>query len=82
MGIKSTFLISRETAIRVLTAKLYFASNEELSNMLEALKESTYRNYDVVEQPEYDDRAEFNILLINDPRDFEEAGLFDDEDGL
>lgn len=82
MGIKSTYLIARETAIRVLASKLYTANNEELSNMLEALKESTCRNYDVVEQPEYESRAEFNVLIINDARQFEDVGLDYDEDDI
>lgn len=49
MSVKTTHELSRETAISILESKLYDASDEELEEMLEALKESTYRNYSIVD---------------------------------
>ena len=45
MSIKSTYGISREIAIQVIMSAVWRANNEQLGEMLEALPESTYRNY-------------------------------------
>lgn len=49
MGAKSTYDISRDLAIQVVQSKIERCSNKELSEMLEALKESEYGNYKVVD---------------------------------
>jgi len=50
MGWKSTYLISRETAINVITSGVHRLSDEELSSMLESFEEvSLLRNYIIQE---------------------------------
>jgi hypothetical protein len=49
MGVRSTYTISRDTAIKVLASKIYDLTNEELASILYELKESTFRNYWVVD---------------------------------
>lgn len=79
MGIKSTYYIERETAIRVMQSKLYQMTNEELSNALESLKESTYRNYSIVsklEEKEENEDGDFDVesserFNIRDVSEFE-----------
>lgn len=44
MGIKSTFDISRDTAIEIILNKLESCNNKQLANMLEEFDESYFRN--------------------------------------
>lgn len=56
MGIKSTYYISRETAIKVVLNKIEDCTNEELAEILEGFNESYFRNYIVCDKlPEHDD---------------------------
>ena len=50
MGIKSTYDIDRATAIAVIYGNLQGCSNEELADILEAFKQSEFRNYIVHDQ--------------------------------
>ena len=58
MGIKSTYEIERAIAEQIIISKLYSCTNEQLANILEAFKESYFRNYIVrdrewmVEEPD------------------------------
>lgn len=45
MGVKSTHHIERHTAMAVVLTKLHELSNCKLAHVLEAFKESEYRNY-------------------------------------
>lgn len=45
MSVKSTYGISREVVIQVITYSLFRATHDQLSQMLETLPESTFRNY-------------------------------------
>ena len=47
MGIKSTYTISRKTAINVILTKVHEATNRQLAMMLEEFEESHFRNYSV-----------------------------------
>lgn len=67
MGVKSTYDISRQTAINVILSKLYNLSNDALANMLEEFEESEYRNYSVHDQLPEDARSEWTI---KDAREF------------
>lgn len=66
MGIKSTYDIERETAIDIIRAKLDDCKNEELSEMLEGLKESTYRNYRVYDKFPEEENPERRIETLYD----------------
>ncbi len=60
MGIKSTYDITRETAIRIIQSKIYNCTDEQIEMMLEQFDESYFRNYSIVaeipekENEEYD----------------------------
>lgn len=49
MGIKSTYNISRRTAIDVINSKVYECTNDQLASMLLDFEESYFRNYSVTE---------------------------------
>lgn len=59
MGVKSTHVIERHTAMSVILKKLHELSNSKLAYMLEAFDESECRNY-IVENSISED------LLAND----------------
>lgn len=50
MGIKTTYNISRQTAIDVVKSKIDNATNEELEEILLGFKESYFRNYSVSDE--------------------------------
>lgn len=66
MGIKSTYYIDRETAIRVILSKVYDCTNEQLSDMLEDFPESYFRNYMVFDNLPEDDESWRNIRSVHD----------------
>lgn len=49
MGIKSTYYIKRDLAIYIILSKINSCSDDELEDILEAFKESEYRNYLIVD---------------------------------
>jgi hypothetical protein len=50
MGIKTTYNISRQTAIDVVKSKIDNAANEELEEILLGFKESYFKNYSVYDE--------------------------------
>jgi len=65
MSVKSTFSISRETAQKVLMSKIFTLTNEQLAEAIEALPESTYRNYRVYDVL-YEEDKEREIRQISE----------------
>lgn len=55
MGVKSTYTVRREIAQQVLLSNIFKLSNDQLAEALEALPQSTYRNYNVTDTVEEDD---------------------------
>lgn len=47
MGVKSTYQVTRDDAISIISRKVCNASNDELADILECFSESTFRNYQV-----------------------------------
>lgn len=68
MGVKATYLITRELAEDIIGNHLGQASNEELANMLECFeKASKYRNYSVESKTQVEcARYPFKIQDEND----------------
>lgn len=52
MGVKTTHIITRELAIRIISSRLVEAGDNAVANMLEQLPESEYRNYTIVTDEE------------------------------
>lgn len=66
MGWKSTYLISRETAINAIISGVYRSSDEELSSMLESFEEvSLLRNY-IVQKDSNFEREGFCIKSVEE----------------
>lgn len=72
MGVKSTHIITRETAMQILLSKLDSASDEALASMLEEFPESDFRNYSIVTEKEIDenDKEEWPLRVIRNSREF------------
>ena len=66
MGLKSTFEISRGTAIEVILDKIEECSNDQLSLILEEFKESEYRNYSVQYVLDEDSNPDYTIANLED----------------
>lgn len=49
MGIKSTYQITRETALGIINYKMIDLSDREIEEILESYSESDFRNYDIVD---------------------------------
>ena len=63
MSVKSTYYINRETAIRVVLSKIYELSDEALSEVLEDLPGSEFRNYAITD---YLDEERFVINSVEE----------------
>lgn len=50
MGIKSTYYITRATALAVLYSKIQESSDDILADMLEDFPESYFKNYSIVSE--------------------------------
>lgn len=72
MGIKSTYLITRETALQVMMTNLQKVENRELEDMLESFPESHFRNYTICTQQEIeeDDKEKWPMRKIKTINDF------------
>lgn len=71
MGVKSTYTLTRSTALRVLEEAIVHATNKELAEMLESLPQSTFRNYQVCGYEEFSKEKEsYPMMCINDSWSF------------
>lgn len=72
MGVRSTHLITRETAIMVMMSRLSKVTDYELAEMLESFPESHFRTYKIVDQSEMDenDKKEWPTKAIKSIENF------------
>jgi len=71
MGIKSTYVIDRETALTVIVSKVYECTNEQLASILFDFEESYFRNYIVYDElPEMDKDEQYFDRVIRTVDDF------------
>ena len=64
MSIKTTFDISRETALNIIEARVKYLPNEQIAEILLTFPESHFRNYRV-----YDELKDSDFC-IHDQNDF------------
>lgn len=72
MGIKSTYYITRKTALAIMFSRLQAIDNESLADMLEDFPESNLRSYRIVswKEIEQNDKAEHPIPTIKSINQF------------
>lgn len=72
MSIKSTYLITRETALQIMIMNLQKVEDRELADMLESFPESHFRNYTICTQQEIeeDDKEKWPMRKIKTINDF------------
>lgn len=76
MSIKSTYELTRQTALEIILSRLHSVSNEALADMLESFEESYFRNYIVYDSAHWQNDEEHekendDNRIINSLYDFE-----------